>query len=378
MTARSNTVPEMDERQKQLVAAAETLRTWVHAQRATWTEGPRTFAHPHSFVAVSGDAVALSPSLPGEPSSFESSGWSDSRESRRRWWREATEVALPSLQAATAFLRTSWRAAAAVVVVLVMIWTVRGHWSGVRTTVSANLAAGRQAVNAQRQAFTQPRTADAPSASVASAPTIATRGGRLQVDSNPPGARVLIDGRERGVTPLTVDGLALGSHKVLIRGEEGSVQRTISIGSTGSVQLNEAIFSGWLHVSSPVDIQISEGRRPIILDDSNQVLLAPGPHDVRLENRALGIHQVRHVDIRPGETTALALDVAVSHLSVMASEQATVAIDGEVVGETPLADHAVHVGTRDVTVTSASGDVRRQTMTITVQPAHLNIDFSKH
>ena len=130
-------------------------------------------------------------------------------------------------------------------------------------------------------------------------------------------------------------------------------------------------------MSAPFEIQISEGRKSITLDDSNQVLLAPGPHDVRFENRALGLREVRHLDIRPGETTAVSLATPVSHLTVTASEPATVAIDGKQVGETPLTEFAVPVGTRDVTVTSASGEVRHQTMTVKVEPAHIDVDFSK-
>jgi hypothetical protein len=207
---------------------------------------------------------------------------------------------------------------------------------------------------------------------------VAAKGsGRLQVESSPIGAHVLIDGKDRGVTPLTVDGLAVGAHKVVVRGDDGSVQRTVSIASGDTVQLSESIYSGWLHVSAPFEVQISEGRKSITLDDSNQVLLAPGPHDVRFENRTLGLREVRHLDIRPGETTAISLGTPVSHLTVTSSEPATVTIDGQQAGETPLTDFAVAVGTRDVTITSASGAVRHQTLTVKVEPSHLDVDFSK-
>src|SRR5207249_89943 len=107
----------------------------------------------------------------------------------------------------------------------------------------------------------------------------------------------------------------------------GSVQRNVSIGSANTVQLNEAIYSGWLHVSAPFEIQVSEGLAPITLDESGQVLLAPGPHDIRFENRALGVRDGRHVEIRPGETSAITLETPTSKLTVTASEPAKVAID---------------------------------------------------
>jgi hypothetical protein len=45
-------------------------------------------------------------------------------------------------------------------------------------------------------------------------PGAAVDSGRLVVRSTPPGALVLVDGRSRGQTPLTVSNLALGAHTV--------------------------------------------------------------------------------------------------------------------------------------------------------------------
>jgi len=115
----------------------------------------------------------------------------------------------------------------------------------------------------------------------------------------------------------------------------------------------------------------------IRLDDSNQVLLAPGSHQVRFENRALGFVEVRRVHVEPGGTASIAFDPPPSLLSVTTTEPAAVTIDGEAVGEAPLADYPVKIGTRDLTVTSASGEVRRQTITMTVQPVHVDVDFAK-
>src|SRR5262249_32442622 len=145
----------------------------------------------------------------------------------------------------------------------------------------------------------------APAAAVA--PVATTGNGRLQVESSPSAAHVSIDGKERGVTPLTVDNLAAGPHTVIVHGDDGSVQRTVAVTAGTTPQLGESIYSGWLHVSAAYEVQLSEGNKSIILDDSNQVLLPPGPHDVRFENRTFGLREVRHLEIRPGETTAVSL-----------------------------------------------------------------------
>src|SRR5207248_6603552 len=53
-------------------------------------------------------------------------------------------------------------------------------------------------------------------ASTAPAATAPADGGRLTVRSTPVGARVFVDGRERGRTPATIRDLARGPHRVRV------------------------------------------------------------------------------------------------------------------------------------------------------------------
>jgi hypothetical protein len=354
------------------------MRTWIDAQRAMWADGyPQSLRHAQPpFVVASAVAVAMPSAAISDFDAAPAETWPDA-DPGQPYGERIAERFESTVQGTTAFVRTSWRMLAAIAAVVIVAGAVRLAWPGMKQKVSSNLAAGRQVAQGQGQALTQRVTGAKPSAANANAVSVGKASGRLQVESKPTGAHVLIDGKDRGVTPLTVDGLALGSHKVVIRGEDGSVQRTVSITASDTTQLNESIYSGWLHVSAPFDIQISEGRRSITLDDSSQVLLAPGPHDLRIENRALGLREVRHVDIRPGETTAVSLEMPMSHLTITASEPATVSIDGQQVGETPLTDYQVPLGTRDIAVTSASGVVRHQTITVKVPPTHIEVDFSR-
>jgi hypothetical protein len=130
-------------------------------------------------------------------------------------------------------------------------------------------------------------------------------------------------------------------------------------------------------VLSPFQLTISEGTRAIRLDDRNQVMLPPGSHDLRLANRALGFDETRSVDVRPGETTALSVVAPRSALSVTASEPAEVWIDGVRADHTPVVDFPVDLGTRDVLVKNTSGEERHFTLTMTVKPVALSVDFSK-
>jgi hypothetical protein len=202
--------------------------------------------------------------------------------------------------------------------------------------------------------------------------------GTLVVSSDPVGARVSVDGRVRGTTPLTLTDLTVGAHVVLLEADKGSVRRTVTITEEGPTQLSESIYAGWVHVSSPFEVTLTEGTRRLALDARSEVLLAAGTHDLVLENRALGFRERRRVEVTPGLTAPLAIQPRPSMLDVTATLPSDVFVDGVRAGATPLSDYPVAIGARDILVRSQDGSAeRRVTLTITVSPARLNVDFSE-
>jgi PEGA domain len=227
--------------------------------------------------------------------------------------------------------------------------------------------------------LTEETTAPKPEAVVAkpAARRVAGRTGQLMARSEPPGATVLVDGKDRGVTPLTLDDLTIGSHTVVLQSEKGSIRRTVTVASDRAAVVSESIFAGWLSVFAPFEVQITEGTRAIRLDDNGKVLLPPGSHELRLENRELGYVETRKVEVQPGQTTSMSLVASPSLLTVTATAPAVVFIDGQQVGETPLTDHPIALGTRDVVVKAADGTERRFTRKVTVAPVQIHVDFSQ-
>jgi PEGA domain-containing protein len=200
--------------------------------------------------------------------------------------------------------------------------------------------------------------------------------GALQVESDPAGARVLVDGVLRGKTPLTVEGLTAGTHDVAIQNQEGTVRRSVTIADGKTAELSESIFSGSLAVFSPFEIEISEGTRQIPLDDRGRTTLPAGTHKLRFQNRALGYNEVRTVDIKAGETGTLNL-VPQTTINISSTEPAEVSVDGAHAGSTPIQNLKINLGTRIVTVRNAAGDERRFPVTATAKPVQLDVDFSK-
>ena len=203
------------------------------------------------------------------------------------------------------------------------------------------------------------------------------RMGRLDINSDPPGAQVSVDGQARGATPLTLDHLRTGSHSVVLERDGGSVRRVVIVKAHETAEVSEALFAGWLTVYSPFDVAITEDGRMIRLDDRRQVMLPPGPHELRLENHSLNYAEVRHVDVRPGEFTTVSVIPSKSTLTVTSTVAADVWIDGTRVGPTPLVGVPVELGTREIVLKRTNGDERRTTVMVTAKPAALEVDFSK-
>src|SRR5512144_409606 len=73
----------MDERQQQLVAAAEALRTWVHTQKTMWAQGyPQSLVQAQPQLSASSVAAITMPAafsevVPVAAPSWPASSWPD-------------------------------------------------------------------------------------------------------------------------------------------------------------------------------------------------------------------------------------------------------------------------------------------------------------
>jgi hypothetical protein len=201
--------------------------------------------------------------------------------------------------------------------------------------------------------------------------------GGLRVGSTPPGARVILDGKDRGTTPLTLEEINPGQHVVELESGEGRIRRSVAVVAGQTASIDEMIFSGWLAVYAPFELSIAEGDRPLHLDDRSQIMLPAGSHQLRLTNQALGYAEIRSVELKPGAVTTLSVTPPRSTLTVTATERAEVWLDGARVGEAPVFGLPVNLGTHDVLLRRSNGADRRSTITITVKPFTLDVDFSK-
>jgi hypothetical protein len=200
--------------------------------------------------------------------------------------------------------------------------------------------------------------------------------GTLEITSEPPGAAVLLGGKQRGVTPLTIEGLPVGTHAIVLASDAGTVRRSVVVKPAEKTRLDAAIYSGWMALFSPIELEVSEQGRRVRLDEQSQVMLPPGRHELVFTNAAYGYRETRTVDIQPGETSRVSIPPPRSTLTVTATPGAQVWVDGARIGDAPVTDMPIDIGTREVVVRHPDYGERRLTVTATMAPARLDVDLT--
>jgi hypothetical protein len=200
--------------------------------------------------------------------------------------------------------------------------------------------------------------------------------GILTIETIPTGAKVLLNGTHAGETPLRLEGLPEGRHTVTLVTDSVTVKRTVRVEAGKTVALDVPVFSGWVAIFAPIVLEVSEGNKGLGSTDQGRILLAPGRHVLTVTNRALGYTSTHTIEVGAGEETPLNL-TPTGTVNLNAVPWAEVWVDGTRVGETPLANLEVPLGTREFVFKHPQHGERRVTTTITAAPAAVTVDFTK-
>ena len=204
------------------------------------------------------------------------------------------------------------------------------------------------------------------------APVVTT--GRLQITSEPAGGIVTVDGTPRGTAPLSVHDLEPGEHQVVVQVGGRTHRRAVTVeaGETASLVIANApasIESGWLVTRAGVPLQIFERGRLIGATDSERILLPAGSHDLEFVGDALGFRARRSVTVTSGQTTTVALSLPQAAVNLNAVPWADVTIGGKEIGQTPIANLMLPIGTHQVTFRHPQLGEKQATVTVSLQEA---------
>ncbi len=258
-----------------------------------------------------------------------------------------------------------------------------------QTPFSASLPAGPH--NLVVQGDGEPRAipvtilAGATSSQYIELPKAAATVGMLQIWTDPSGARVIVDGEPRGTSPLTVTDLATGEHTVRLENDLGGVTHNVMVvpGVPASLVVpmsvpQGAVVSGWLALNAPVEMQLYEQGRLLGTSGMDRIMLSAGRHDIDIVNETLAFRARRTVQVTPGRVTSVALALPKGVVALNAVPWASVSIDGESVGDTPIGNLSVPIGPHEVVFRNPQFPEQRRVINVTLDgPVRLSLDLTK-
>jgi hypothetical protein len=242
--------------------------------------------------------------------------------------------------------------------------------------IGVGIGAGRKFLpsNDAAQAAPMPSKEVVAAAKVAEA---AEKLGSVVITTEPAGAHVLLDGKEMGDSPLTLENVPAGKHALMFVTASASVKRIVRVEAGKTLTLDVGVFSGWIAVYSPVPLDVSENGRAIGSSEQGRLMLSPGRHQLTLTNTEFGYSSVQTVDIEPGEERRISVEPT-GELSANAVPWGEVWMDGKKIGETPAARLILPLGTHELVFKNPQFADRKVTVTVTSStPATASVDFYK-
>jgi hypothetical protein len=219
--------------------------------------------------------------------------------------------------------------------------------------------------------------------------------GRLTVDTDPAGAEVRVDGRTVGHSPLSIS-VPTGAHRlsVHIQAIERVLPLTVSAGEVIHEHMDFSFIpspepveqdvrqpprvvapvrpadeAGWVRVLSPFEVDVMEGGELLGTSRMPRMRLTAGRHQLHLVNPQLGFEMMQSVVVAAGLGSDLAIAAPKGALNVNADPWADVWLDGESIGQTPIADLRVPIGPHTLVFRHPELGERSQAIVVRVQEA---------
>jgi hypothetical protein len=147
-------------------------------------------------------------------------------------------------------------------------------------------------------------------------------------------------------------------------------QQTVQLeaGSTSTIvaAASSALAGGWLEVDSPLRLQIHEAGRLVGTTDTDRLMLPTGEHQLTFSDQQTGFQLARAVRITPGATTTVAIQVPRAPVNVNAIPWAEVWFANDRIGETPIGNYMLPLGTHQLELRHPQLGTKRVTMSVTL------------
>jgi hypothetical protein len=135
--------------------------------------------------------------------------------------------------------------------------------------------------------------------------------------------------------------------------------------------------NGFAQVVSAIPVRVSE-RGESLGTSASALPLAPGRHVLDLANEEVGYHASVITEIRSGRTSRVAVALPRGSVNINATPWAEVFVDGQRLGETPLGNVQLVVGSHEVRFKHPQlGEQVRTVVVTTGAPGRLSVDMKQ-
>jgi hypothetical protein len=135
-------------------------------------------------------------------------------------------------------------------------------------------------------------------------------------------------------------------------------------------------LSGWVKFDVPISLRILENGELLGTTEVDRLMLPAGEHLLDLQNDELHYRVQRAVDVTPGSTTTVQLELPRSSLSINARPWAEAWVDGERVGDTPIGNLVRPIGRHEIVLRHPKLGEHRESVLVTLShTARVSVDL---
>ena len=142
--------------------------------------------------------------------------------------------------------------------------------------------------------------------------------------------------------------------------------------------VDKSMLAGSVAVSAPLPLQVLLRGRVVATTEAESFLLPVGTQELEFVNQSVGYRVRRTVTVEAGKTAPLRLEVPSGAVNINAVPWAEVWLDGQRLGDTPLGNVQMPIGSRELVFRHPDLGERRATVLVTLkEPARISIDLRK-
>jgi hypothetical protein len=127
---------------------------------------------------------------------------------------------------------------------------------------------------------------------------------------------------------------------------------------------------GGVRISAPIDLQVFRNGE-LVGSTAGPIAINQGRHALEVVNAALGFRAPVTVNVAAGQMARVTVPIPDARVNINAVPWADVTIGGAALGQTPLANLALPIGTHEVVFRHPQLGERRQTITVRVDGARV-------